>query len=146
MADQDAIQSKRSVNIRRSERVFLRVPILVRGQAENDSSLSEESHTLVVNAHGALIVLAMKVRPGQGLLLRNKVSGEGQECRVIHVGDQHASKNELAIAFTQPAPHFWHIDFPPADWKQLPDEGRFSPRSAHRSIFPRPSGSPARSW
>ena len=48
MADQDAIQSKRWVNIWRSERVFLRVPILVRGQAENDSSLFEESHTLVV--------------------------------------------------------------------------------------------------
>ncbi len=102
--------------------MLLRVPVLVRAQFENESSfLSEESHTLVVNAHGALIALAMRVQPGQRLVLKNRGSGEEQECRVVHVGEKHAAKAEVGIAFTHPAPQFWRIDFPPADWKQLLD-------------------------
>jgi hypothetical protein len=117
MPGQEATQSERWANIRRSERVLLRVPVLVRVQVENDGSLSEESHTLVVNAHGALIALAVKVQPGQGLVLKNRVSGEQQECSVVHVGEEQADKAEVGIAFAHPAPHFWHIDFPPGDWK-----------------------------
>jgi hypothetical protein len=120
MPDPQITQSKRWANTRRSQRVLLRVPIVVR-QAEGDSSLSEDSYTLVVNAHGALVALAMKVQPGQKLVLSNRTTGEDQECRVVQVGEQHASKNEVGIEFTPPAPHFWHIDFPPADWKPLLD-------------------------
>ncbi len=121
MSDQHTAQFKRQVNTRRSQRVLLRVPVLVRGQTENGSSLCEESHTLVVNAHGALIALAMKVQPSQELVLKNWVSGEEQQCRVVHVGQKQADKNEIGIEFSRPAPKFWHIDFPPADWKPLPD-------------------------
>jgi hypothetical protein len=80
MPGQEATQSERWVNIRRSERVLLRVPFLVRVQAENDASLSEESHTLVVNAHGALIGVAVKVQPGQELALKHRVGGGQQQC------------------------------------------------------------------
>jgi hypothetical protein len=121
MPGQEATQSKRWANVRRSERVLLRVPVLVRVQAENDGSLFEESHTLVVNAHGALIALAVKVQPGQELVLKNRVSGEQQECSVVHVGDKQANKAEVGVAFAHPARHFWHIDFPPGDWKPLLD-------------------------
>ncbi len=121
MPGQETAQSKRWVNVRRSERVLLRVPVLVRVPAENDGSWSEESHTLVVNAHGALIALAAKVQPGQQLVLKNRVSGEQQECRVVQVGEKQAEKVEVGIAFAHPAPHFWHIDFPPGDWKPFSD-------------------------
>ena len=121
MPGQEATQSKRWANVRRSERVLLRVPVLVRVQAENDGSLSEETHTLVVNAHGALIALAVKVQPGQELVLKNRVSGEQKECSVVHVDDKQADKAEVGIAFAHPAPHFWHIDFPPGDGKPFLD-------------------------
>jgi hypothetical protein len=29
---------------------------------------------------------------------------------------------KVAVAFTSPAPHFWHIDFPPTDWEALQEE------------------------
>ena len=83
--------------------------------------MSEETHTLVVNAQGALIALATRVQHGQTLVLKNRVSGEEQECRVVHMGEKQADKNEIGIEFSCPAPKFWHIDFPPADWKPLPD-------------------------
>ncbi len=95
MSNQQTAHFKRHVNTRRSQRVLLRVPVLVRVQAENDSSLSEESHTLVVNAHGALIALAMRLQPGQTLVLKNRVSGEEQECRVVHVARSRPTKTRL---------------------------------------------------
>ncbi len=101
--------------------MLLRVPVLVRVPAENEGSWSEESHTLVVNAHGALIALAVKVQLGQELVLKNRVSGEQQECRVVHVGEEQEDKAEVGIAFAHPAPHFWHVDFPPGDRKPLLD-------------------------
>ncbi len=122
MPDQQPVQSKRWVNTRRSQRVLLRVPVLVRGQVEGDSSLSEETHTLVVSADGALIALAMRVQFGQKLVLKSCASGEEVESYVVHVGEKEASKAEVGIAFAHPARHFWHIDFPPADRsKPLPE-------------------------
>jgi hypothetical protein len=83
--------------------------------------MSEVSHTLVVNAHGALIVLAMKVQPNELIAIKNWNSGEERQSRVVRVGGERASQNEVAIEFTEPAPRFWHIDFPPADWQLLQD-------------------------
>ncbi|MGB2887623.1 MAG: hypothetical protein WBC04_08015 [Candidatus Acidiferrales bacterium] len=79
--------------------------------------MSEATHSLVVNAHGALIALAMSVQPDEKLVVKNWNSAEERECRVVRLSEER--KNEVAIEFTKPVPHFWHIDFPPADWKPL---------------------------
>jgi hypothetical protein len=106
---------------RRSQGVILRVSVLVRAHIEGEPALTEDTSTLVVNAHGALISLAMRVRPGQKLVLRNWGTAKEQECRVIHVKKNLGAKNEVGIAFPFPKPEFWNIDFPPADWKPLSD-------------------------
>jgi hypothetical protein len=116
VVEPESIHSTRWTNVRRSQRVLLSVPVEVYLQAEN-ASLSEEGHTLVVNAHGGLVKLAMKVQPGQTLVLKNRESGEQQECRVVHMEKGLANTNEVGILFAQPAPHFWGVDFPPVDWK-----------------------------
>ena len=101
---------------RRTQRILLRIPILVRAQFAGDTPLTEESHTLVVNADGALIALAMKVRPGQKLVLKNLATAKEQECRVVHVRGMPMGKNEVGIAFPYPMPKFWNVEFPPPDW------------------------------
>jgi hypothetical protein len=117
MIEPESIHSTRWTNVRRSQRVLLSVPVEVYLQAENASLLSEEGHTLVVNAHGGLLKLAMKVQPGQTLVMKNRESGEQQECRVVHMQRAQADTNEVGILFARPAPRFWGVDFPPADWK-----------------------------
>ena len=119
--DQQPIESEQWANRRRSQRVLVRVPVLVRARAEDASPLSEATHTLVVNAHGALVVLEMDVRPGLEIVLKHGVSGIEVEANVVHVGKKEANKAEVGIVFTSPAPHFWGIAFPPTDWTQLPD-------------------------
>jgi hypothetical protein len=119
MVEPESIHSTRWTNVRRSQRVLLSVPVEVYLQAENASLLSEEGHSLVVNAHGGLVKLAMKVQPGQTLVLKNRESGEQQECRVVHTERGQADTNEVGILFAHPAPHFWGVDFPPAHSKPL---------------------------
>jgi len=114
MVEPESIQSTRWINVRRSQRVLLSMPVEVRLQAENANLSSEEGHTLVVNAHGCLIKLAMKVQPGQTLVMKNRESGEQQECRVVHMERGQADTNEVGLLFAHPAPRFWGVDFPPA--------------------------------
>ena len=109
--------SAKRAEARRSQRVLLRIPIQVKGFPEDGISIAEETTTVEVNAHGALIVLAMRVRPGQKLVLRNWATAKDQECRVVHVKEIPSSKNEIGIAFSIPTPKFWNIEFPPEDWK-----------------------------
>ncbi len=54
---------------RRSMRVLLSVPITVNGKTKTNEDFNEETRTLVVNAHGALISLAAKVVAGQEVTL-----------------------------------------------------------------------------
>jgi hypothetical protein len=101
---------------RRSQRVLLRVPILVTAPVRGEPPLTEDTFTLVVNAHGALISLAMRVQPGQRITLRNWGTAKDQDCRVVHVKPNPFGKNEVGIAFLVPNPHFWNLEFPPPDW------------------------------
>jgi hypothetical protein len=108
--------SANPADARRTQRVHLQIPIQVRAQFAGDSPISEDTTTLEVNAHGGLIALAMRVRPGQKLVLRNWATAKEQDCRVVHVRDKPIGKNEVGIAFPFAIPKFWNIEFPPPDW------------------------------
>lgn len=107
-------------NVRRSQRVVARIRVsVVRNDAGRDI-ISEDTHTFVVNAHGALLPLAMMVRPGDALTLKHLMSREEKPIRVVRVTEEEpVVLPRVAVEFTSPAPHFWHIDFPPADWEAL---------------------------
>ncbi len=102
---------------RRSQRVVLSMPILVRTEdGPRDASFEEKTHTLVVNAHGALIALSGKVKKGQKLRLINIATQAEELCRVVHLGAVADAKNQVGVEFLKPSPDFWHIAFPPEDW------------------------------
>ncbi len=103
-------------NRRRSQRVLLRMPILVIAIGSDKQPISEKAYTAVVNAHGGLIHLAMKVRVGQALILRNPETSEEQSCRVVRSSDVQEGKYEVGLEFTTPNSKFWHVAFPPSDW------------------------------
>jgi len=101
---------------RRSRRIDLDVPVVVHRPPNEGPRFSENTKTLVVNAHGALLALKGMVAPRQKLFLQNKASGEQQECRVVSVNHEMAGPPTVAVEFTKPAPSFWRVAFPPADW------------------------------
>jgi hypothetical protein len=101
---------------RRSMRVLLSVPIQVSGKDKDQQDIDEETRTLVVNAHGALISLAAKVTPGQQITVANRSTRKSMECRVVHLGNVSGGKVQTGIEFVTPCGSFWQIDFPPDDW------------------------------
>ena len=113
---------------RRSQRVLLSLPVMVRTEdGPGGAHFKEETQTLVVNAHGALIALAGLVEKGQALYLTNHRTNEEKQCRVTYVGPITGGKAQIGVEFTKPSPDFWRIAFPPEDWvapEQPPATGK----------------------
>jgi hypothetical protein len=101
---------------RRSQRIVLSLPVTVEADSADQPPFTERTHTLVVNAHGALIALAMRVAIGHRLLLENPQTQETQPSRVVYLGAVHEGKTLIGVAFLTPAPGFWQVSFPPEDW------------------------------
>ncbi len=116
MSDQQLTNTKQWLRERRSQRIELTVPVVVHRPQKGGSQFYERTQTLVVNAHGALMVLAEKVAPKQRLLMQNISSGEQKECRVVYVEKEPTGPTKVAVEFTQPAATFWRIAYPPANW------------------------------
>lgn len=116
VSDQQLTNTKQWLKERRSQRIDLTVPVVVRRPLKESPQFHERAQTLVVNAHGALIVLAEKVTPKQRLLMQNIDSGEQKECRVVYVEKELAGPTKVAVEFTRPAASFWRISHPPPDW------------------------------
>jgi hypothetical protein len=103
-----------AVKRRRSQRIFVDVPLIVCG--EQQESFREQAFTLTVNAHGALVLLASSVEVGQQVLLMNPKSRDEREGRVRYLGRVHAGVGRVGIEFREPAPEFWSLSSPPPDW------------------------------
>jgi hypothetical protein len=102
---------------RRSQRVIVGVPVTVSNEGgSRDGAFQEETQTLVVNAHGAMIAIAAKVAKGQMVRLKNRVTQEEQVCKVVYLGPTSGGKVQVGVDFTSKAPDFWRIAFPPEDW------------------------------
>lgn len=101
---------------RRSQRLELNVPVVVYRPPIERQQFYENTQTLVVSAHGALMALAANVAPKQRLIVQNIGSGEQQECRVVYLERMQTGPTKVAVEFMRPAPSFWRMAFPPADW------------------------------
>lgn len=100
---------------RRSERVLLDVPLVVCGNAAN-KPFREETFTLTVSAHGALVVLASKVELGQIVKLTKLKTSDEREATVAFLGPPYAGLATVGLQFANPAPDFWPVNPQPADW------------------------------
>jgi hypothetical protein len=112
---------KGSQERRRSQRVFLSIPVVVEGHTPKGEKFREETSTLAVSAHGGLVTLSNAVDAKQTVMLIHRASGQQQSCRVAYSGTIQRGKTEVGLEFTAAAPRFWQIDFPPTDWN--PPEG-----------------------
>ncbi len=112
---------------RRSQRVIIKVYVMVLAEEADKKSVSEETRTVTVNAHGAMILLGLKVSIGQLLPLRNSRTGEEVACRVVYLSPHEAKKRQVGVDFMEPCPRFWRISFPPPDWTTRSPEAKGNP-------------------
>ena len=101
--------------LRRSQRILATVPLTVTGESASGMFI-EETNSLVVNAHGALITLSEKVSQGQHLNLKNNKTMEEVECRVVFSVPAEQGGHRVGVEFTRSVADFWHIPAPPQDW------------------------------
>jgi hypothetical protein len=103
-------------NRRRSERVMLKMAVHVLAETEERRQIRVEGKTLVVNAHGGLMEMKDHLHVGQSFLLSNPATGSEMSCRVVRVDESGMEHFQIAFEFDRPAPKFWPVTFPPADW------------------------------
>jgi hypothetical protein len=109
---------------RRSQRVLMHVAIKVRGTDAQSRPFDEDTETLAINAHGALILLQARITSGSMVIMKNNRTGEEQECHVAFLGPVRSGKAEIGLEFSAPRPTFWRIAFPPEDWNPRNPEAR----------------------
>jgi len=105
---------------RRSSRVFMRLRVIVAGKDRNRKRFREACETIVINAHGALLVLAQSLDDDAQLVVTNPFTQEEQESRVVYLGEDSGKGQRVGIEFLTPAPHFWGMEFSQPDWSTVP--------------------------
>ncbi len=108
----------RPQNRRRSKRIQLRVAIVVRLRDAGNLSTSEKTEAIIVNNHGALILLATAVKPNQIIRIENVNSREELLCRVTSLGETFMGKTQVGVEFVVPTPGFWPAPPKPKKRKQ----------------------------
>jgi hypothetical protein len=103
---------------RRSERRQYRVRLVISGYARKERFFQEETFTISVNAHGALLTLTTNVALGQRLLLANADNWDEREVCVSRLARLHGQWSEVAVEFSKPAPDFWPVSDPSKHRKQ----------------------------
>jgi hypothetical protein len=96
---------------RRSPRRLLDVALIVRGESAEKQSFLEETFTISVSAHGALVLLATRVALGQTLVLIKPETQQEEEGRVSRLGSPHGGLAQVAVEFSRPVPEFWPETF-----------------------------------
>jgi hypothetical protein len=117
-------------NKRRSSRVFIKLPVHVAGKDSDGRSFRETAETIVVNAHGCLLMLKRNVTMDGMFMLSNPETQEDQETRVVFLGSPTDRGVRVGLEFLQPAPRFWGVEFPPTDWRAVTSSASPSPSPA----------------
>ncbi len=110
-AFEDGIMSEATfAGPRRSSRVFHKMRVQAQGHGQNGRKFRETCETVVVNAHGGLLLLKHEVSDGEMLILSNPETQEELECRIVYLGDPGEKGQRVGIEFLTPAPHFWGLE------------------------------------
>ena len=111
-ADDGPMSEVISPTPRRSARAFQRIRVEAQGRTHDRKRFKETCETVVVSAHGGLLLLKHEVENGEMLVLTNPETQEEQECRVVYLGEPLAKGQRVGIEFLTPAPRFWGVEFP----------------------------------
>lgn len=92
---------------RSSERMSLRIPVVIYGFTRERGAFHEETETQTVNASGALVLLKTKLALGDSVFLMQRGSGLEQEVRVVYLDPYTDRETKVGLAFKHPIPDFW---------------------------------------
>jgi protein TonB len=102
----------------RPQPVALEIPVTVNGARTVEGShkrepFSENTKTVLVFSHGAVIRLASSLATGQLIFLTNEKTKKEIVCQVIKSKNYRSVTGYVELEFTEPAIGFWGMRFPP---------------------------------
>jgi PilZ domain-containing protein len=107
--------------LRRSERVFIRIPIEVKGKGSDGKLFSEKTATAIINRHGARISLNAAVKPEDRLSVTNLQNSMACPFRVVaRMAKALGPGPEWGIECLEPDRNFWGISFPEKTMERTP--------------------------
>jgi hypothetical protein len=103
---------------RRSARVVLRIPILVRPANGSAEAEWEAVQTVLVSLHGAMIRTHQLLCEGSSLDIRMRDQERSARARVAWRAPEPTDQGyDLGFEILDP-PGFWEFDFPPDRWSE----------------------------
>lgn len=103
---------------RRSQRVRLRVSVKLHVRIPEKPE-TIEAQTADVNDNGALLTCPESLPVNTRFILEHKGSRQRVGCRVTRTPNVIHGGFLVPVEFDTATPGFWHISFPPTDWKAL---------------------------
>ena len=109
--------------------VALETTVVATGARPGDSAarrelFTEETQTVLVFEHGAVIRLSAAVADGQLLFLTNKATGKEVVTQVLRKRSFRPTNCYVDLEFTEACPGFWGIEFPKAGKTATVSDGK----------------------
>jgi hypothetical protein len=111
------MQRTRYPERRRTTRLSLQIPVVVRCRLPEGETIDLKASTYVVGANGALLLMDTPLIPGQNVRVFNEMTAESTDCFVTSLREQR-DRRFVGISFSNPNVDFWHIVFPKAGTRQ----------------------------
>jgi hypothetical protein len=99
--------------VRRTKRLGISIPVLVRGTSAEGLPVSELTRTASINGHGGLIVVSAYFKEGETLSIENKNTGETRSCTIVRRLPWPQGRFAVGIEFDGGSNGFWEVNFPP---------------------------------
>jgi hypothetical protein len=101
---------------RRSSRVPFKARVILSGKDAEGFSFAEETDTVSVSKHGALLRTSYHLNLGQELSVRTKEKDRVGQLQVVWMGKAGTSEEGMIGLEWLDARRFWGVEFPPEDW------------------------------
>jgi hypothetical protein len=92
---------------RSSERISMRVPVVIYGFTGKGGAFHEDTETILVNSSGTLVTLKTRLELGDTVFLIHKNTRLEQEVRVAYIDAYSDREIRVGLAFKQPIADFW---------------------------------------
>jgi hypothetical protein len=100
---------------RRSGRIAKELDIVLLGTDTTGKVFSEQTKTVVLSRHGAGVVTRHRFSPDELLTLRLPGSAKEAAIRLVGQIGGESGRYVYGVAFVDPDPDFWPMEFPPSD-------------------------------
>jgi len=94
---------------RKSERIYIVLPIRVTGQDVSGEAFEEETRTRNISGFGASIFLSRQLRPGQEIVISRENKSGMATCRVVHEMERREGTHIYGVVFLDPNVDIWAV-------------------------------------